>query len=52
MVNSGEVDGEPLNASHHWLTDVLRGELGFQKSSSPIGKMSRSSTLAIALRRR
>jgi beta-glucosidase len=29
MVNSGEIDGEPLHASHFWLTDVLRGELGF-----------------------
>ena len=29
MVNSGEIDGEPLHASRHWLTDVLRGELGF-----------------------
>ena len=30
MVNSGEIDGEPLHASRYWLTDVLRGELGFQ----------------------
>jgi beta-glucosidase len=29
MLNSGEVDGEPLHASRYWLTDVLRGELGF-----------------------
>lgn len=29
MVNSGEIDGVPLHASHHWLTDVLRNELGF-----------------------
>ena len=29
MVNSGDVDGEPLHASRFWLTDVLRGELGF-----------------------
>lgn len=29
MVNSGEIDGEPLHASRFWLTDVLRGELGF-----------------------
>jgi beta-glucosidase len=29
MVNSGDVDGEPLHASRYWLTDVLRGELGF-----------------------
>jgi beta-glucosidase len=29
MVNSGEIDGEPVHASRHWLTDVLRGELGF-----------------------
>jgi beta-glucosidase len=29
MVNSGEIDGEPLHASGYWLTDVLRGELGF-----------------------
>jgi beta-glucosidase len=30
MVNSGEIDGEPLHASRYWLTDVLRGELGFK----------------------
>jgi beta-glucosidase len=30
MVNSGEIDGEPVHASRYWLTDVLRGELGFQ----------------------
>ncbi|HET6764600.1 MAG TPA: glycoside hydrolase family 3 N-terminal domain-containing protein [Longimicrobiaceae bacterium] len=30
MVNSGSLDGEPLHASRYWLTDVLRGELGFQ----------------------
>jgi beta-glucosidase len=29
MVNSGEVDGVPIHASKYWLTDVLRGELGF-----------------------
>ena len=29
MVNSAEIDGEPLHASRYWLTDVLRGELGF-----------------------
>lgn len=30
MVNSGEIDGEPVHASRYWLTDVLRDELGFQ----------------------
>ncbi|HEX6037327.1 glycoside hydrolase family 3 N-terminal domain-containing protein [Longimicrobium sp.] len=30
MVNSAEIDGEPVHASRYWLTDVLRGELGFQ----------------------
>ncbi len=30
MVNSGEIDGEPVHASRLWLTDVLRGELGFE----------------------
>jgi beta-glucosidase len=30
MVNSGEIDGEPLHASRYWLSDVLRGELGFE----------------------
>jgi beta-glucosidase len=30
MVNSAEIDGEPLHASRYWLTDVLRGELGFE----------------------
>jgi beta-glucosidase len=29
MVNSGDIDGEPLHASRYWLTGVLRGELGF-----------------------
>lgn len=30
MVNSGSIDGDPVHASHYWLTDVLRKELGFQ----------------------
>jgi beta-glucosidase len=30
MVNSGSVNGEPVHASHHLLTDVLRGRLGFK----------------------
>ena len=30
MVNSGEIDGEPVHASRYWLTDVLRNELGFR----------------------
>lgn len=30
MVNSGEIDGEPVHASRYWLTEVLRNELGFQ----------------------
>lgn len=30
MANSAEIDGEPVHASRYWLTDVLRGELGFQ----------------------
>jgi beta-glucosidase len=30
MVNSGEVNGVPVHASHFILTDVLRGELGFK----------------------
>jgi beta-glucosidase len=30
MVNSGSVNGAPVHASHHMLTDVLRGQLGFQ----------------------
>ena len=29
MVNSGEVNGIPGHANRHLLTDVLRGELGF-----------------------
>jgi beta-glucosidase len=29
MVNSGSVNGEPVHASHHLLTDVLRGQLHF-----------------------
>ncbi|HMQ61150.1 MAG TPA: glycoside hydrolase family 3 protein, partial [Flavilitoribacter sp.] len=30
MINSGEVNGVPVHASHFLLTDVLRGELGFE----------------------
>jgi beta-glucosidase len=30
MVNSGEIDGEPVHASRYWLTEVLRNELGFR----------------------
>lgn len=30
MVNSGEVNGRPVHASHYLLTQVLRGELGFE----------------------
>lgn len=30
MVNSTEVDGIPGHANHHYLTTILRGELGFK----------------------
>lgn len=30
MVNSAEINGTPVHASKYLLTDVLRGELGFQ----------------------
>ncbi len=30
MINSGEINGTPVHASHYLLTDVLRKELGFQ----------------------
>jgi beta-glucosidase len=30
MINSGEVNGEPVHGSKYLLTDVLRGELGFE----------------------
>jgi beta-glucosidase len=30
MINSGSVNGEPAHASHHLLTDVLRGQLHFK----------------------
>ncbi|MDZ7269576.1 MAG: glycoside hydrolase family 3 C-terminal domain-containing protein [candidate division KSB1 bacterium] len=30
MVNSSEINGVPLHASHYYLTELLRGELGFQ----------------------
>jgi beta-glucosidase len=30
MVNSGSVNGDPVHASHHLLTDVLRGQLHFK----------------------
>jgi beta-glucosidase len=30
MVNSGEVDGIPGHANRHYLTAILRGELGFK----------------------
>ncbi len=29
MVNSGEINGVPVHASHYLLTDLLRNELGF-----------------------
>jgi beta-glucosidase len=29
MINSGEINGVPIHASHYMLTDVLRGELHF-----------------------
>ncbi|MGR8930255.1 MAG: glycoside hydrolase family 3 N-terminal domain-containing protein [Gammaproteobacteria bacterium] len=30
MINSAEVDGIPGHANHHYLTEILRGEMGFQ----------------------
>src|SRR5689334_19813521 len=30
MVNSGEINGVPGHVNHHLLTDILRGDLGFQ----------------------
>ncbi len=30
MINSGEVNGVPVHASHYLLTEVLRDELGFE----------------------
>ena len=30
MINSGEINGEPVHASKYLLTDLLRKELGFQ----------------------
>lgn len=30
MINSGEINGQPVHASKYLLTDVLRRELGFQ----------------------
>lgn len=30
MINSGEINGVPVHASKYLLTDVLRGQLGFQ----------------------
>src|SRR6187549_3286373 len=30
MINSGEINGEPVHANKYLLTDVLRKELGFQ----------------------
>jgi len=30
MVNSSEINGIPVHASHFLLTDILRGELGFE----------------------
>ena len=30
MVNSGEVDGIPGHANYHYLTTILRGEMGFK----------------------
>jgi len=30
MVNSSEINGMPVHASHYYLTELLRGELGFK----------------------
>ncbi|PIB37350.1 beta-glucosidase [Reichenbachiella sp. 5M10] len=30
MINSGEINGIPVHASKYYLTDILRGELGFE----------------------
>ncbi|MCC9137598.1 glycoside hydrolase family 3 N-terminal domain-containing protein [Pontibacter silvestris] len=30
MINSGEINGTPVHGSKYYLTDILRGELGFQ----------------------
>ncbi|MEM1186550.1 MAG: glycoside hydrolase family 3 N-terminal domain-containing protein [Planctomycetota bacterium] len=30
MINSGEINGEPVHASHRYLTGLLRDELGFE----------------------
>jgi beta-glucosidase len=30
MVNSSEINGVPVHASHYYLTELLRGELGFK----------------------
>ncbi len=30
MINSGEINGVPVHASKYLLTDILRGEMGFQ----------------------
>lgn len=30
MINSGEINGVPVHASKYLLTDILRGELGFE----------------------
>ncbi len=30
MINSGEINGIPVHASHYLLTEILRGELGFE----------------------
>ncbi|MGY6274800.1 glycoside hydrolase family 3 N-terminal domain-containing protein [Methylomonas sp. MgM2] len=30
MINSAEVDGIPGHANHHYLTEILRGEMGFK----------------------
>ena len=30
MINSGEINGIPGHVNHHILTDILRGELGFE----------------------
>jgi len=29
MINSGEINGVPVHASHHYLTELLRDELQF-----------------------
>jgi beta-glucosidase len=47
MINSSEINGEPVHSNKYLLTDVLRKELGFEGVIVPIGKTLKDYTTGI-----